>query len=150
MRSCSPRIALTLSVLVGLVPGCTSSGTLRPEAPAATTTTAADIERNSSESIEKILQAKAPGVLITRTPDGAIALQIRGTASFGASSAPLIVIDDAPMEGRADGVLSGINPYDIESIRVLKDPADIAIYGMRGANGVILVKTKRPGKRDGR
>jgi len=45
------------------------------------------------------------------------------------------------------GALIVINPHDIESIKVLKDPADTGIYGMRGANGVILITTKRPGKR---
>jgi TonB-dependent SusC/RagA subfamily outer membrane receptor len=49
------------------------------------------------------------------------------------------------MEPGAGGVLSGINPHDIESIRVIKDPAELGIYGMRGANGVILITTKRPG-----
>ena len=48
---------------------------------------------------------------------------------------------------QARAALIVINPHDIESIKVLKDPADTGIYGMRGANGVILITTKRPGKR---
>jgi len=111
--------------------------------------TAADIERNSGEPIEKILQAKVPGLSITRTADGGIAVQIRGPSSFHGNNAPLYVIDDVAIQPGPGGALTGINPHDIESIRVLKDPADTGIYGMRGANGVIVVTTKKPGKRSG-
>jgi len=58
----------------------------------------------------------------------------------------LFVIDDVPMEAGPGGALRGINPYDIESIKVLKDPAETGIYGMRGANGVILIKMKKPAR----
>jgi TonB-dependent SusC/RagA subfamily outer membrane receptor len=107
--------------------------------------TADDIERNPSEPIEKIIQAKIPGVLVTRTADGGIALQIRGASSFYGGTAPLYVIDDVPFEAGPNGALTGLNPHDIESIRVLKDPADTGIWGVRGANGVIVITTKRPG-----
>jgi TonB-dependent SusC/RagA subfamily outer membrane receptor len=55
----------------------------------------------------------------------------------------LYVVDGVPIQPGPGGSLVGIDPYDIESIEVLKDPADTALYGMRGANGVIVVKTKR-------
>jgi TonB-dependent SusC/RagA subfamily outer membrane receptor len=96
-----------------------------------------------------VLQAKVPGVLITRAADGSIAIQIRGPASFLGSSEPLYVIDGVPFRPGPGGALTGVNPYDIESIQVLKDPADIGIYGVRGANGVIVVTTKQPGRRGG-
>lgn len=64
-----------------------------------------------------------------------------------ASNAPVYVVDDVPVQPGPGGALIVINPHDIESIKVLKDPADTGIYGMRGANGVILITTKRPGKR---
>ena len=101
----------------------------------------------TSEPIEKVLQEKVPGVLITRTSDGGIAVQIRGASSFYGSNQPLYVIDDMPMQPGPGGALTGVNPYDIESIQVLKSPADTGVYGMRGANGVIVIKTKKPGKR---
>lgn len=66
-------------------------------------------------------------------------LRIRGASSINANADPLVVIDGHPI---ADG-LSFINPYDVESIEVLKDAASAAIYGSRGANGVILVTTKK-------
>jgi TonB-dependent SusC/RagA subfamily outer membrane receptor len=66
-------------------------------------------------------------------------LRIRGAASINANAEPLVVVDGHPI---ADG-LAFINPYDVESIEVLKDAASSAIYGSRGANGVILVTTKK-------
>jgi TonB-dependent SusC/RagA subfamily outer membrane receptor len=110
--------------------------------------TAQDIDRNGgTEPIEKLLQAKVPGVLITRTADGGVAIQIRGPSSFYGSNEPLYVIDDVPFQAGPHGALSGINPYDIESIRVLKNPEDTGLYGVRGANGVIVISLKKPGKR---
>jgi TonB-dependent SusC/RagA subfamily outer membrane receptor len=131
-------------VLIGLAADC-SSGNTRREPIGKPMVTAEDMEQ-TGEPIEKVLQAKVPGVLITRTPDGGIALQIRGASSFYGGTAPLYVIDEVPMQPGPGGALTGINPHDIESIRVLKDPAETGIYGMRGANGVIVITTKRPGK----
>lgn len=143
-----PTAALSLCVLIGISVGCANNSmTRQPIGPPMVT--AEDIERNPSEPIEKIIQAKIPGVLVSRTPDGGIAIQIHGPSSFFSSSAPLYVVDDVPFEAGPNGALSGLNPHDIESIRVLKDPADTGIWGVRGANGVIVITTKRPGfKRD--
>ena len=110
--------------------------------------TAEDIERNPGVPIEQIIESKIPGIAVTRTGNGAIAIRIRGTSSFYSSNDPLFVIDGTPIDAGPSGALAGVNPYDIESIRVLKDPADIGIYGVRGANGVIVITTKRPGGRD--
>jgi TonB-dependent SusC/RagA subfamily outer membrane receptor len=55
----------------------------------------------------------------------------------------LYVLDGVAIEPGPGGSLSGISPYDIESIRVLKDPTDLTMYGSRGANGVIVIKTKK-------
>jgi TonB-dependent SusC/RagA subfamily outer membrane receptor len=87
-----------------------------------------------------------PGVLVTRAADGSLALQIRGPSSFYGGNEPLFVIDDMPFTPGPGGALTGVNPHDVESIRVLKDPAETGRYGVRGANGVILVTTKRPPK----
>jgi len=107
--------------------------------------TAEDIERNPGTPIEQIIESKIPGIMVTRTGNGGIAIRIRGTSSFYSSNDPLFVIDGTPIDAGPGGSLAGINPYDIESIRVLKDPADTGIYGVRGANGVIVITTKRPG-----
>jgi len=140
-----PRAALSVLVLIGLAVGCASRNT-RPEPAGGPTVTAKDIEQNAGDPI-KALQAKAPGALISRTSDGGISVQIRGPSSFYSSNEPLYVIDDVPTRPGPGGALTGINPYDIESIKVLKDPADTGLYGMRGANGVIVVTMKKPGKR---
>jgi TonB-dependent SusC/RagA subfamily outer membrane receptor len=138
--------ATVVCVFLGVAAGCASSNTKR-EPRAKGTVTAAEIERNSGESIEKTLQDKVPGLIVTRTADGGIALQIRGGSSIMGSNAPLYVVDGSPMQPGPGGALTGINPHDIETIKVLKDPADTGIYGMRGTNGVIEITTKRPGRR---
>ena len=67
---------------------------------------------------------------------------IRGYNSINAGNDPLIVVDDAPFGGKIDE----INPAEIESIDVLKDASSTAIYGSRGANGVVIITTKRARK----
>jgi TonB-dependent SusC/RagA subfamily outer membrane receptor len=106
-----------------------------------------EIEDKQGESIEKQLESKSPGVVVTTTADGSIAVNIRGSSSQLASNQPLYVIDDIPVTPGPGGALVGVNPHDIESIKVLKNPEDTAIYGSRGGNGVIVIKTRRPGKR---
>jgi TonB-dependent SusC/RagA subfamily outer membrane receptor len=95
------------------------------------------------ESIERALAAKVPGVYISHTDDGSIAIRIRGNSSIQGSNEPLYVIDGTPVNSGPGGSLTGINPKDIASIEVLKDAVSTSFYGVRGANGVILIKTKR-------
>ena len=85
--------------------------------------------------------AKIPGVRVVDLPGGEFSVRIRGTNSFMGGEEPLYVIDG--MVVATGGGLSGINPSTVESITVLKDAGSTAIYGARGANGVILIKTKR-------
>lgn len=88
------------------------------------------------------LQGKAAGVDITSSerPGTVGTIRIRGTRSLNASSDPLYVVDGVPL---ASGGIDALNPRDIESIDILKDASSTAIYGSRGANGVILITTKR-------
>lgn len=108
-------------------------------------------------SFDQALVGRSAGVQVTQTsgtPGGETNIRIRGTSSINASSEPLYVIDGVLVNsnggemsiggvGPRIGPLSGINPNDIESIEVLKDASATAIYGSRGANGVILITTKR-------
>ena len=104
-------------------------------------------------SIDQILQGKAAGlqsVTFSGQPGANQAIRIRGIGSVSASAQPLFVIDgiqvntgDFSRLSTTSNVLAGINPDDIESISVLKDAAAAAIYGARGANGVILINTKK-------
>jgi TonB-dependent starch-binding outer membrane protein SusC len=139
------RAVLPVALFVGFADACgrrtASTSKPRPASPA--TVTAEEIERNGTgKSIENLLRGRISGVTVDQTSDGGIAVRIRGTSSFYGSNEPLYVIDGAVFTASRGGGLTGINPHDIESIHVLKNPADIAIYGMRGANGVIVIKTK--------
>jgi TonB-dependent starch-binding outer membrane protein SusC len=118
----------------------------RPEATApanAATVKSATIEQSPKESVEKILEGRIAGVVVNRLSDGTIAVRIRGGSSFHGNNDPLYVLDGVPIEAGPNGSLSGVNPHDIESIKVLKSAAEVAIYGSRGANGVIVIKTKK-------
>ncbi|MCK5135457.1 MAG: TonB-dependent receptor [Bacteroidales bacterium] len=100
-----------------------------------------DLNRTNSPTIERALQGKAAGVLVTRTsghPGSGVSVKVRGIGSINRSSEPLYILDGVPV-----GDMSGISPEDIESVQVLKDASATAIYGARGANGVVLIKTKR-------
>jgi TonB-dependent SusC/RagA subfamily outer membrane receptor len=89
--------------------------------------------------------ARVPGVWITRTEDGGIAVRIRGATTITGNNEPLYVIDGVAVQSGPGGSLTGVNPYDIASIEVLKDAAATSMYGARGANGVIVIKMKQPG-----
>jgi TonB-dependent SusC/RagA subfamily outer membrane receptor len=150
MRLLSLRAVLCYGVLLGISAGCASRG---PNAPQPrprekSTVTSEDIQRQgaSDEPLERVLQGRVAGVTVSRSPDGGIAVRIRGAASIYGNSEPLYVLDGMPIQPGPNGSLTGINPSDIESIKVLKDAADTAMYGVRGANGVIVIKTKRPPK----
>lgn len=106
---------------------------------------AEDVERNPGKPIEQILQEKVPGVVVRRT-GGEIAVQIRGGGSLSGNDAPLYILDELPFQPGPGGVLSGVDPYSIETIRVLKGP-EAVIYGSRAFNGVIIITTKKPGSR---
>jgi TonB-linked SusC/RagA family outer membrane protein len=93
-------------------------------------------------SVAKALEGASAGVQVTGgtgQPGSSANIRIRGIGSVNASSAPLYVVDGAPF----DGDLSSINTNDIESITVLKDATSAALYGARGANGVIIVTTRK-------
>jgi len=91
-------------------------------------------------SVNQKLQGQVSGVTVgnDNSPGGGTMVRIRGIGSINANS-PLYVIDDVPYTGN----INAINPNDIESVTVLKDPSQTAIYGVRGANGVIVMKTKK-------
>ncbi|HVZ55029.1 MAG TPA: TonB-dependent receptor [Chitinophagaceae bacterium] len=113
------------------------------------------IEDIPSASIDQLLQGKAPGVLTSANspvPGSGIFLRVRGSTSINASNDPLYVVDGVFINnrslqsvstgGQVTDPLADLNPADIESIEILKDADATAIYGSRGANGVILITTK--------
>jgi TonB-dependent SusC/RagA subfamily outer membrane receptor len=146
MTSYTARTLFTAG-FAAVLAGCSSSRGTTQAAPSpqpqAGDVTSDDISRAPGQSIEEHLRGRVAGVTVTRTAEGGIAVRIRGATSIYGSSEPLYVLDGVPITPGPGGSLTGIDPYDIESIKVLKDPADTAMYGMRGANGVIVITTKR-------
>ena len=117
-----------------------------------------DLVKNSPVSFEQGLQGRISGVNIISNdgaPGGGISIQIRGTNTYQGSTEPLYVIDGVPVGDSNDdsmnfdssaanysNALASLNPNDIASIEILKDASATAIYGSRGANGVVLITTK--------
>lgn len=147
MTSPCTRVLPGLGIALALLAGCKSTQDTgsQPPPPRRDDVTAEDIERAPGQPIEEILKGRVAGVTVTQG-EGGLVVRIRGVSSFYGNNEPLYVLDDVPITPGPGGALKGISPYDIESINVLKDPADTALYGVRGANGVIVIKTKRPVK----
>lgn len=100
-----------------------------------------DLENRNNSQFGYSIEGKAAGVQVVRSsgqPQAGFSIRIRGTSSITAGSDPLYIVDGVPMEG-----INDINPSDIDNITILKDASSAAIYGNRGANGVVLVTTKR-------
>jgi TonB-dependent starch-binding outer membrane protein SusC len=136
-------------LITALLAGCSQAGSGSTQSPApaqagkAQEATATDVQQSPNQPIEQQLMARSPGVTIGRTSSGDLTIRIRGgTSSVSGNNAPLYIVDGVPFSPSTDGGLSGINPNDIQSIKVLKDATDITMYGIRGANGVIVIKTK--------
>ena len=109
-----------------------------------------ELKQTSISNLAQGLQARVAGVQITQNssaPGGNVSVRIRGTNSLNGTSEPLYIVDGVQISN-SGGVtdvspLATINPNDIESVDILKDASATAIYGARGANGVILITTKR-------
>lgn len=129
---------------------------------------AAEVIQPGVTSVDQMLQGKVPGLMVINTSGGVNArptIRMRGTSTFVGNASPLWVIDNVVRPDPVDlsatqlntaisdvqsgnfsligGAVSGLNPYDIESITFLRDAAATAIYGVRAANGVIVVTTKK-------
>jgi len=91
--------------------------------------------------VEELLASRFPGVQVYQTAQG-FSVRMRGPTSILGGNEPLYILDGFPIEPGPGGLVA-INPADVESIEVLKDAASQAAYGLRGANGVIVIKTKR-------
>jgi TonB-dependent starch-binding outer membrane protein SusC len=102
-----------------------------------------EIKEMRAVRIEEVLD-RIPGVTVTRAANGEFSVRVRGTRSFQGGNEPLFVVDGVPMS--SSGVLratSNIAPNQVLRIDVLKDAGSLAMYGSRGANGVILITTTR-------
>lgn len=139
--------ALALAALAALGCGAPKSRSNRPTPAASPEVSAADIERTPTQTPEELLRGRISGVTVSTAPDGGIAVRIRGGSSMFGNNDPLYILDGVPFEPGAGGALTGVQINDIESIRVLKDAAETAMYGSRGANGVIIIRTKQANRK---
>ena len=158
--------AICCGFAVALVTGCGPTGTRRTEVPTPddqisigygtqnkrdATTAVTSLSPTEADArvtrIEYLLQARVPGLEVMPLGDGTYTLRIRGRHSMLGQSVddePLLVIDDIPVpRGSLGSALAGMAPRDVGRIDVLKDAAAASIYGSRGANGVIIITTKR-------
>lgn len=118
-----------------------------------------DFNKGVISTPEQLIQGRTPGVIVTPSsgePGAAATINIRGSSSIRGNNDPLFVVDGVPLDpGGTTGTASGVegsstpknplmflNPNDIESISILKDASSAAIYGSRGANGVVIITTK--------
>jgi len=136
-------VGATLLVLAA----CHSSG--HSSAPKPKRASADDRSRTATDSdwkgtlptrAEELFVGRFPGVRVVAVPGG-ISIRIRGTSTINGDSAPLYVVDGFPIDA-PNGLLT-INPQDIAKIEILKDIGSTSYYGVRGANGVVLISTKR-------
>lgn len=103
---------------------------------------AEDLDKSTDLRIEQAIQGKAAGVMVMNNsgqPGDNLTIRIRGVGTYR-NADPLYIVDGVPMTGQG---MDYLNTSDIESIEVLKDASASAIYGTRGANGVIIITTKK-------
>lgn len=139
------RTTALLFAMAAIVAAC-APAQRHGASPDRTLLTSRDIEE-ANGSVALAIQRKIPGVVVSETGDGGIAVQIRGTTAYdGSARPPLYVVNGMPYRAGPRGELAGINPYDIQSIKILKG-TEAAIYGTDGANGVVVITTKMPPQR---
>lgn len=104
-----------------------------------------DLHGRPAVNVEELLEGRVAGVQVIRRPGGGISVLIRGQGSINGNTEPLYVVDGMPVQDTGHG-LDWLNPGDILRIEILKDASTTSMYGVRGANGVVLITTRR-GKR---
>jgi len=148
----APLCALLLAPLACAPLACAPPGaTARSPAPGSVAPRAApdtsSVAIGGGKSIERLFAGRFAGVTVAQAANGGLEIRIRGgPSSFMSHEEPLYIVDGTPLAQGSGGIVF-LNPYDIDKIEVLKNPADVGVYGVRGANGVIRITTLRPGRR---
>lgn len=96
--------------------------------------------------VEETLEGRVAGVQVIRHAGGGISIRIRGATSFIGGTEPLYIVDGMPVQADPGRGLDWLNPGDVQRIEILKDAAATSIYGVRGANGVVVITTRRPAR----
>lgn len=151
----SPQLARAAAIFAALLAAsaCRTSGEAKPDPgpsmppPAVAAAPAGELTDGDVKDVrvvraEELLVGRFPGVEVLPIPGGGVSVRIRGTTSVSLSTEPLYVIDGMPINAEPGGALKWLAPQDIARIEVLKDIGSTAFYGVRGANGVILITTK--------
>jgi TonB-dependent SusC/RagA subfamily outer membrane receptor len=137
------RTHLRLWLAVAMLMGCGGRSSVEQPRPDSGLT-AEELSKQTYSRVEEMIQARVPGVQVSRQANGEYSIRIRGTTSISGNNEPLIVIDGMPVaEGGNNAALAAMNPADVARIDVLRDAQSTSFYGMRGANGVIIIATKR-------
>jgi TonB-dependent SusC/RagA subfamily outer membrane receptor len=105
--------------------------------------TASDFGKIRGRHVEELMVGRFAGVQVISTPTGGFSVRIRGLSTFIGNTEPLYVVDGVPVRVAQGRGIDWLNTDDIARIDVLKDAASTSAYGMRGANGVVLITTKR-------
>lgn len=136
-----PSIAIVV-VLAGMhpAPAPAQATTAKPPPPPGSMR-GTEAAREHSTTLAQMLQGRLAGVTVYPAPDGGVIVRMGGPTSFYSDQSPLFVIDGVPIDGR-NTTLSWLDPHDVELVQALKDPSQTAIYGVRGSNGVIIIRTK--------
>ena len=132
---------------------CRTSGEAKPDPgpslppPAVAAAPAGEVTDEEVKDVrvvraEELLVGRFAGVEVLPLPGGGVSVRIRGATSLTLSTEPLYVVDGMPINTEPGGALKWLAPQDIHRIEVLKDIGSTAFYGVRGANGVILITTK--------
>src|SRR6266850_483856 len=132
-------------LLVGLIAACAHGRgptEAAPSPPIPQPSPSTVTSNDNARSLGQLLTGRVSGVVVTAAPNGGISVLISGPRSFWLSQEPLFVVDGVPIEAGPNGTLNWLNPQDVASIEVLKYESSTALYGVRGANGVIVIKTK--------
>lgn len=153
-----PAIAIALAAAAAAWPGCAHQSpstdvaaeercedaetTIGWGASAVSVVCFKDFRGIPARQVEELLEGRVPGLLVVRNAGG-VSLRIRGLSSVLGSNEPLYVLDGMPLEMEPGRGLYWMSPRDIERIEILKDPSATSIYGVRGANGVVLITTRR-------
>jgi len=142
-----PTRVLSLVIVTAIAGACSHRAVSRDDAvvpappPPDPSTVRADVNRQKASSLDLLLAGRISGVTVSAAPGGGIVVRMGGPTSFYGNQDPLFVVDGVPVSANG-GTLSWLDAHDIDFIKAIKDPSETAIYGIRGSNGVILIKTK--------
>ncbi|MDF1501557.1 TonB-dependent receptor plug domain-containing protein [Roseisolibacter sp. H3M3-2] len=148
-RPAAPPLALGALLLAAACGGKAASGAAPAAAPRASADTSQagrvattrDWDGRSNARVEELFAGRFPGVQVYQA-SGGLQVRIRGATSLRGNNDPLYIVDGFPYTPGGDGLIA-LNPSDIARIEVLKDAAQLAEYGSRGANGVVKITTKK-------